>query len=167
MNTATPPLPLRDIHLPEPISWWPPAWGWWVVALLPLLLILSWRLYRWHQDRWRLRRAALAEWKRITQNHARNPDPRLLATELSALLRRVCLSYHPREAVAGLNGADWLRFLDQNMPTRPFSEGAGEALIHAPFEPDPRFDPEALSALCREWIRRLPPQPSHPVERYP
>lgn len=29
-----PELPLRDIHLPEAVSWWPPAIGWWLLALL-------------------------------------------------------------------------------------------------------------------------------------
>ena len=32
-------LPLRDIHLPEPIGWWPPALGWWILALLVILTI--------------------------------------------------------------------------------------------------------------------------------
>ena len=27
-------LPLRDIHLPEAVSWWPPAYGWWLLVVL-------------------------------------------------------------------------------------------------------------------------------------
>jgi cbb3-type cytochrome oxidase subunit 3 len=40
----TTPLPLKDIHLPEAISWWPPAIGWWLLlVLIPLtVFILVW-----------------------------------------------------------------------------------------------------------------------------
>ena len=31
-------LPLRDIHLPDPVSWWPLAPGW--LALIMLLVIV-------------------------------------------------------------------------------------------------------------------------------
>ena len=32
-------LPLRDIHLPDPVSWWPMAPGWWLLFFLLVLLI--------------------------------------------------------------------------------------------------------------------------------
>ena len=40
-------LPLKDIHLPDAISWWPPAIGWWLLALLiPILIVFSYWLYK-------------------------------------------------------------------------------------------------------------------------
>ena len=30
-------LPLRDIHLPGSVGWWPPAIGWWLLAALVLV----------------------------------------------------------------------------------------------------------------------------------
>ncbi|MDG1818447.1 MAG: DUF4381 domain-containing protein [Porticoccaceae bacterium] len=44
---------LRDIHLPEPISWWPLAPGWWILILTGCAL-LAWLvrfLYRRHNAR--------------------------------------------------------------------------------------------------------------------
>ena len=32
MNDAA--LPLRDLRLPEPVGWWPPAPGWWILAAI-------------------------------------------------------------------------------------------------------------------------------------
>ena len=32
-------LPLRDLHLPEPVGWWPPAPGWWILLLLVTTLL--------------------------------------------------------------------------------------------------------------------------------
>ena len=40
-NIAEPLADLRDIHLPQPISWWPPAPGWWILLGLLLVSILA------------------------------------------------------------------------------------------------------------------------------
>ena len=48
-------IPLRDIHLPEPISWWPLAPGWWILVggllALAILGFLAWRFYARRQIR--------------------------------------------------------------------------------------------------------------------
>ena len=38
-------LQLRGVHLPPDPAWWPPAIGWWLVALLTILAI-GWVIYR-------------------------------------------------------------------------------------------------------------------------
>jgi len=48
-NENTNPLPpeiqkmlseqLRDVHLPDAVSWWPLAWGWWVLLILLTLSV--------------------------------------------------------------------------------------------------------------------------------
>ena len=55
-------LPLRDIHLPGPIGWWPPAPGWWLVAALVLVAVA---LYGVHYYRGRHKRAALRALTRV------------------------------------------------------------------------------------------------------
>ena len=47
MNGQDPLAQLRDIHLPDTGGFWPPAPGWWLLALLSLtalaLAVLWWR----------------------------------------------------------------------------------------------------------------------------
>ena len=38
---------LRDIHLPPPIEWWPPAPGWYVLALIVLGAVVGLLYYAW------------------------------------------------------------------------------------------------------------------------
>lgn len=147
-----PPLALRDIHLPEAIGWWPPALGWWLAALgIIFILVLTIWLYR----RWRKQtpvKLARRELIMINQNTV-GDDLRLLM-ELSALLRRVAISLHPRLDSASLTGDDWMAFLDRSLKDAPFSQGLGNLLKDAQYRataPD-NLDRAALLSLCERWL---------------
>ena len=148
-------LPLRDIHLPEAVSWWPPAPGWWLLLTLALVvgLLMGW-LYR-RQRRNALKRAAQQTLSEIAEAYRQSGDAQLLARQLSVLLRRVSLSRYPREEVAGLTGHAWLSQLDRVLSGDEFQRGAGRALIEAPYAVDSRVDGPALLQLCERWLQQL------------
>ena len=55
-------IPLRDLHLPEVVSWWPLAPGWWVlIALAAVALIYLLRLYLRTRARGAARRHAMRQ----------------------------------------------------------------------------------------------------------
>ena len=148
-----PNLPLRDIHLPNPIAWWPPAPGWWLLFFgIPALLILLWWLWRWLRRK-TVKKLALAELELIAQSDANVRDK---VHDLAILLRRVSLSLYPREQVASLVGDQWLAFLDGPMGNHSFSHGVGRLFIEAPYRREAQADLDALYALCREWINHQP-----------
>jgi hypothetical protein len=151
-------LPLRDLHLPEPIGWWPLAPGWWVVlALLAGALgYLAWRWYRaWVFNA--PRRFALRELARIEAEYLEHRDPVVLGKQLSELLRRGMLAYAPRADIAGLTGEDWLAWLDSGMPVPYFHTEGGKSLLTLPYR-DPQgdfsdIDVGALLAAVRMRLR--------------
>lgn len=146
------PLPLRDIHTPELISWWPPAIGWWLLAITTTLtLYLLFRLYK------RLtRNNAVKTAKKILQQIKQNTanDSRKKLSELSILIRRVAISTEPREKTASLIGNTWLTFLDASVKGSPFTEGIGRYLAETPYQkalPD-ELEISQLISLCEEWL---------------
>lgn len=127
-------LPLRDLHLPDPIGWWPLAPGWWVLIALAAagLVWLAWRWYRaWQFEA--PRRHALRELARIEAEYLEHRDPVELGKAVSALLRRGMLAYAPRASVAGLTGEAWLARLDEGMPVPYFHTEGGKSLLSLPY----------------------------------
>jgi len=160
MNPDSPTLNLRDIHLPDGISWWPLAPGWWIVlSIILLILTLGIFLYRRKQRR-RMHRAALQELTNIKTAYAQHADDQQLVKALSVWLRRVCLSFYPRVDVAGLTGKQWLEFLDSGLnkdkQTMRFSEGAGQVLISAPYQQVAEVNADELLSICHNWLTSLP-----------
>ena len=104
---------LRDIHLPPEPAFWPPAPGWWIVALLMALLAGASTLWgRRVARRRRPRREALRALGALREALAAGEAPHRVAAESASLLRRVALSRYPRSKVGGLTGKAWLEFLD-------------------------------------------------------
>ncbi len=133
-------LPLRDLHLPDPIGWWPLAPGWWFILLLVATALgyLTWRTYQ----RWRHnapRRFALRQLARYEAEYLEHRNPVVLGKQLSELLRRGMLAYAPRDEVAGLTGDSWLQWLDSGMPLPYFYTEGGKSLLELPYR-DPAGD---------------------------
>jgi hypothetical protein len=144
---------LRDIHQPPADFWWPPAPGWWLLAALLLMLSgwLSWRW--WRRTAWR--RQARAELDRCARAYRDHGDARRLAMSVEMLLRRVAMVKRSRQAVAALHGEDWLALLDELGGGSGFTQGAGRALLEAPWDARARIDGEALLALAYAWLRSV------------
>ncbi len=98
---------LRDIHLPEAISAWPPAPGWWVLAALIIICmtgaVLWWRHYR-RKNAWR--REAIAQLDTIDASAATPAELQAFNT----LLRRSLISAGDSGA-ANLSGSRWVAHL--------------------------------------------------------
>ncbi len=152
MNPADPLAGLRDIHLPEPVSWWPPAPGWWLTAVLiaALLVLLSVFMRRRFAGN-RYRRAALAALAGPVLQM--DSDARFLA-EVAAILRRAAIAAYGRERVVPLVGEAWLAFLDETGRTSAFTTGAGRVLGTDLYRPDVQVDRERLISAVTDWIRR-------------
>ena len=153
------PLPLRDIHLPEAVSWWPPAPGWWLLLILSAVIIASITLFKHIRKRGLLKRTALAELEIIRKQYDDNHDRIQLLKALSALMRRASISFYQRNSSASLTGVEWLQHLDKTAQRREFEKGNGKILATAPYLPansqlDIDFDD--LLSLCEDWLRIQP-----------
>ncbi len=153
MNSVDPLATLKDIHLPEAISIWPPALGWWLVCaalLLTLVLGLYYGLKSYRKQAYR--RAAL---KALVQLEQGTMQPgysllkdRSLESSLVHLLKRTALTAYPRSDIARLIGKEWLCFMDNKAGMNAFNTELGQRLL------DSRFaqQPETLDAATASWL---------------
>jgi hypothetical protein len=166
VKTADPLAELRDIHLPDPVSWWPPAPGWWLLLLLVIamagLSVWLWRRRAARRNqpvsysRRQMLDAARIELARIEAAIGQADDVRDIAARLSGLLRRVALQSPADKAgqgVAGLTGDAWLKWLDGQWDEDRFCNGAGRGLAEAPYRPDAEIHISELAETCRDWLK--------------
>ncbi|MCV9965225.1 DUF4381 domain-containing protein [Pararhizobium sp. BT-229] len=147
---------LKDIAVPQPVSWMPQTWGWALLAILLLaaataVFILWLRRYRANA----YRREALGLLDGIEQD-LQNPATREQAIhQLAEVLKRAALAGCGRTEVASLSGAAWVRFLDDHG-----GSDAGHALNalldDVEYQGGAHVDAVAATLVpaARIWIRR-------------
>ena len=152
------PLPLRDIHLPAPVSWWPLADGWWLcVALLLLAAVaLAW-WWRGTPSR-RARRAALAELAAIENDYARDGEGHACAQAVSRLLRRLALLAGDTRAAHARGAA--LPGVLATLSKTPLPTAVVELVCEAPYSPAAAAAIDAqryvqATAQLRAWLGHM------------
>jgi hypothetical protein len=144
---------LQDIHVAASPSWWPPAFGWWVIAMLLFLLLVV--AIRFSRQKLAVR-SRRREWLRALDAIGQELDPLRDAhqylADMNRFFRAVALKAFPGTGCAGLQGEKWVQFIRSLLP-----EGSGDSslavLAHGPYERAPDFDAQSLNEHARTWVR--------------
>ena len=152
MNGSDPLAQLRDIHLPAPVGWWPPAPGWWILAFVVLILLAGGMFFLIRKYlRSRYRREARAALNLIPIDDRKEMPAAL--EKVSVLLRRVAIQTYGRQSVSSLTGSAWLEFLDRTGNTSCFSQGEARVLGTEMYRPGAEADLNEVIRCAEKWIQ--------------
>lgn len=143
---------LRDIHGAPEVPWWPPAPGWWVLALLLLIgvVLLIRHLHRRILVRKRRERLLhYIEW--IESGVDPEQAPGQFLSDLNRVFKIVALRAFPDSGCAELRGSDWVRFISGKLP-EGIESSELEALAEGPWQRSPSFEAASLAGLARQWV---------------
>ena len=138
----------RDIQIPDGVSIFPIAYGWWVLLFIVVFLLF---FIKFFIAFWKTRRKyySLKKLENISTD-----NPIQAAVAISELLRRICL-IKDRKSCA-LTGKDWIDFLNQHS-SNPLSQKSADFLSFAPFmnssnQTYTTEDAIKLKNFCKNWI---------------
>lgn len=100
---------LHDIQTPDPVSWWPLAWGWYAVAAIIIVAIwLSVALFLYRRKQLKAKKQAL----KLLKEMENNLDRMARVKHINNVLKRVVMAYFNRDEVADLSGQKWAKWLN-------------------------------------------------------
>ena len=149
---------LPPIHLPEPISFWPPAMGWWfLLGLLIVLGIIAVRLLLKRRQRNRLRRLALQELELYWQRYQKNNDAVQYVLSVNRLLKQFVMQQYPDKNLHVLSGVKWLEGLNDLSPQSGINADSAAVLLTI-YSKHIEYDKQSVSTLnplLMRWFKGL------------
>ncbi|MBR2273772.1 MAG: DUF4381 domain-containing protein [Alphaproteobacteria bacterium] len=139
---------IRDIFIPDDVSFFPLAYGWWVVLCIILGLLFAIRILRW-SIRTSKKYYSLTKLKKIDIL-----SPVEAAIQMSELLRRICNVKY--KTASALYGDEWIKFLNEHS-NKKLDKDAAKLLTYAPFMDKQKstYDKKTaqdLKDFCQHWI---------------
>ena len=142
---------LRDIHMPAPGGFWPPAPGWWILLLILIVLAVAVTL-------WVRRRRQRNAWYRIARLDLDRLANRAAVTsqwfsELNSLLKQSAIARYPDRQPESLSGSGWVDFLLETSPKdRIASRPVVTAMVESCYQPSPTCAPDDAIRFARLWM---------------
>lgn len=146
---------LKDIHWPEPVSFWPPAFGYYLVLLaLVMIAMLAWYFFGWGRAKRRLKKQVLTELEAIESEFLIHRDNGLLQASLSALIKRLAFFAGPPHLPKAASLDEITAVLLYVLPEKDRTLHMVELLKKERFQKEPAIDGEELLMLARTQIKR-------------
>ncbi|MBL4671065.1 MAG: DUF4381 domain-containing protein [Arenicella sp.] len=149
---------LRAPQTPEPISWWPVAPGWWIIAVL-LLVLVGYAANKLRQNRQKnnYRRTAAtmldayySDWLQYA-----NDGNYLLAA--NSVIKRACS--HFDASSRKLSGIDWVDYLNA-LSKNDLSKATLAALSNGLYQKQPKAEIEVVHQDLKAWLLTHDTQPT-------
>lgn len=143
---------LRDVHLPETISWWPLAWGWWVLITVLVLATAtsSYFIYK-NRAKNQYRKLATSSLKQSYESWKLSNNKQDYLHAANDVLKRCVLHNKQHSSLATLTGHAWITQLNQ-WAKSPLSEMATNALAFECYRANPESDIDALHTELIRWL---------------
>jgi len=158
-------LAIQDIQLPAAASGWPPAIGWWLLALLIIGSVIGAAvLLKRYQKKWGYRKAALALLKTEYKQwqHQSAEDTALTVKTLQnmlAILKRTAITAYPDANLSGMYGVQWIQALNQQTSAPCFTETLENIVIEQQYKTESTIDHSTIDisliySNCQQWIKQ-------------
>ncbi|MBR9727466.1 DUF4381 domain-containing protein [Shewanella intestini] len=152
---ASPLANMQDIQLPPEVHAWPITLGYWLILLVVICTIIAITLYlKKKRKQHGARKAGLSLFEAL------DPHSDNFATEVNQLLKRVAMSYLPRNSIAALDGEPWGKWLDLRLPKQQQGQ-IGLLLIKRHQQANlTQAEQQQLALLANSWLKSRTPFPA-------
>ena len=141
---------LRDIHLPDSVSVFPLAIGWYIliVIFIVIVFLFFFKLFQLKIKNYKINKIFLII-EQIENTKEKSDD---FIADITILLKRVAKLKYSKENPQFLYGVEFLKFLDRKMNCNDFTQGAGKVLLNI-YQKNDGSDYSDLVLLVKKWIR--------------
>ena len=147
---------LRDIHTPSAVSWWPLAFGWWLlIAVVVCVVIVSMIALIKYRRKTAYRKIAISELDKHFANWQLDKSNSRYLQAANALLKRVCshIEDNTGSHSTSLSSEAWVAHLNAYAKT-DFSTASSAAIAEQVYQQSPSSDIDHIHHELRTWLAK-------------